>query len=68
MKIGLRVPNKIVIASPLVLFAGAAISGFEIASSASPPRKDKTKGVLLGASKSKRYKEVEKFLFCESFI
>ena len=44
-----RVPNKIVIASPLVLFAGAAISGFEIASSASPPRKDKTKGVLLGA-------------------
>ena len=47
----LRLFNKIVIASPLVLLAGAAISGFEIASSASPPRKDKTKGVLLGATK-----------------
>jgi len=44
-----RAPNKTVIASPPAFSAGAAISGFEIASSASPPRNDEGKGVLLGA-------------------
>ncbi|OGW83354.1 MAG: hypothetical protein A2Z83_04795 [Omnitrophica bacterium GWA2_52_8] len=52
MKFLLRAPNKIVIASPLVLLAGAAISGFEIASSASPPRNDKAKGGFVRCSNS----------------
>jgi len=41
--------------------AGAAISGFEIASSASPPRKDKTKGVLLGALNFELSKDTRPF-------